>query len=211
VGDFRTNIGALVRADFIAEDRRDAAVWHLTRFRMKSLPSLPTGWEHRDSRWRPNGELTVEEPTRYLKSPRALCGAAAWTIAAALVAVLVVREVAVRILHPDPAFTPLSFGSPIVATMVCTMMAIYIFVGMVSYPNPVRTWRRASAVVLILSFAPCLLLAFSHIMGGGWPEAFALMTMHVVVWAICATLLPRLAIAKHPRQTQPPAHPLSIL
>jgi len=91
------------------------------------------------------------------------------------------------------------------------MMAIYIFVGIVSYPNPVRTWRRTSAVVVIMSFAPCLLLAISHIMGGGWPEAFALMAMHVVVWAICATLLPWLAITKHPRKTQPPDRPLSIL
>ena len=62
------------------------------------------------------------------------------TIAAAVVAVLAVREVAVRVLHPDPAFTPLSLGSPIVATVGCTVMAIYVFVGMVSYPNPVRTW-----------------------------------------------------------------------
>ena len=28
-----------------------------------------------------------------------------------------------------------------------------------------------------------------------------LMTMHVVVWAICVRLLPSLAIAKHPRKT----------
>ena len=138
-------------------------------------------------------------------------GGSALTIAAAVAGVLAIREVAVRILHPDPAFTPLSLGSPIVATIVCTMMAIYIFVGMVSYPNPVRTWRRVSAVVVILSFAPCLLLAISHTMGGGWPEAFALMTMHVVVWAICATLLPWLAITKHPGKTQPPDDPLSIL
>ena len=133
------------------------------------------------------------------------------TIAAALVAVLAVREVAVRVLHPDPAFTPLSFGSPIVASIVCTVMAIYIFAGVASYPNPIRTWRRVSAVIVILSFAPCLLLAMAHIMGGGWPEAFALMTMHVAVWGICATLLPWLAMAKHPRKTQPRDHPLSIL
>ena len=152
----------------------------------------------------------MEEPEQYLASPRVLAAAAALTIAGAVVAVLAVREVAVRIVHPDPAFTPLSFGSPIVATIVCTMMAIYVFIGMASYPNPVRIWRRVSAVVVILSFAPCLLLAIAHIMGGGWPEAFALMTMHVVVWAICATLLPRLAITKHARKTQPPDHPLSI-
>jgi hypothetical protein len=153
----------------------------------------------------------VEEPALYLESRRVLWGAAALTIAAAVVAVLAVRGVAVRVLRPDPAFTPLSLGSPIVATIVCTVMAIYVFVGMVSYPNPVRTWRRVSAVVLILSFAPCVLLAISHLMGGGWPEACALMTMHVVVWASCAALLPSLATTKHSRQTQPPHRPLSIL
>ena len=153
----------------------------------------------------------VEEPARYLESPRVLCGAAALTIAAAVVAVLAVRGAAVRVLHLDPGFTPLSLGSPIVATIVCTAMAIYVFVGIVSYPNPVRTWRRISAVVLILSFVPCVLLAISHIMGGDWPEACALMTTHVVVWAICATLLPSLATTKHPCKTQPPDRRLSIL
>ena len=153
----------------------------------------------------------VEEPAYYLESPRVLWGAAALTIAVAVVAVLAVREVAVRVLHPDPAFTPLSPGSPVVGTMGCTMMAIYVFVGMVSYPNPVRTWRRVAAVVLILSFVPNVLLAISHIMGEGWPEACALMTMHVVVWAICVTLLPSLAITKHPPKTQAPDRPLSIL
>ena len=128
-----------------------------------------------------------------------------------MAAVLAVRAVAVRVLHPDPAFTPLSLGSPIVATVVCTAMAIYVFVGMVSYPNPARTWRRVSAIVLILSFVPCVPMAISHIMGGGWPEACALMTMHVVVWVICVTLLPSLTIGKHAPKTRAPDRPLSIL
>ena len=153
----------------------------------------------------------MEEPAHYLESPRVLWGAAALTIAAAVIAVLAVREVAVRVLQPDPAFTPLAVASPIVGTIVFTMVAIYVFLGMVSYPNPVRTWRRVAAVVLILSFVPNVLMGTSHIMGGGWPEACALMTMHVVVWAICVTLLPSLAITKHPPKTQAPDHPLSIL
>ena len=64
------------------------------------------------------------------------------TIAAAVVAVLAVREVAVRVIHSDPAFTPLSLGSPVIGTIVCTIMAIYVFVGMISNPNPVRAWRQ---------------------------------------------------------------------
>jgi len=153
----------------------------------------------------------AEEPAHFLASPRVLLGAAVSTTVTAVGAVLGVRELAVRVVHPDPEFTPLSPGSPIIATIVCTVMAIYIFVGMVSYPNPIRTWRRTSAVVVILSFAPCWLLAMLHIMGAGWPEAFALMMMHVVVWAICATLLPWLAITKHPGKTRHTDHPLSIL
>ena len=153
----------------------------------------------------------MEEPARYLQSPRVLWRAGAITVAAAMAAVLATREVAVQLLHPDPAFTPLSLGSAIVATIACTMMAIYVFVGIMGYPNPIRTWRRISAVVLILSFAPCILLAMSHIMGGQWPEACALMTMHVVVWAICATLLPSLATTKDPSKMQAPDNPLSIL
>ena len=153
----------------------------------------------------------VEEPAHYLESARVLWGAATLTVAAAVVGVLTVREVAVRIVHPDPAFTPLSLGSPLVATLICTMIAIYVFIGMASYPNPVRTWRRSSAVVVVLSFAPCLLFPISHLMGGGWPEALALMTMHVVVWAICATLLPWLALAKHARTTRARDGPPSIL
>ena len=112
------------------------------------------------------------------------------TIAAALAAVLAVREVAVRVIHPDPTFTPLTLGSPIVAAVVCTMMAVYVFAGIAPYPNGIRTWRRVATAVLILSFAPNALIAALHFMGGGWPEACALMTMHVAVWAICVTLLP---------------------
>ena len=153
----------------------------------------------------------MEEPAHHLESPRVLWGAAALTIAAAVTAVEAVREVAVRMLRPNPAFSPLTPGPPIVGTIGCTVMAIYVFVGIVSYPNPIRTWRRVAAVVLILSFVPNVLLAISHIMDEGWPEACALMTMHVFVWAICATLLPSLATTKHPPKTQPADRPLSIL
>jgi hypothetical protein len=153
----------------------------------------------------------VEEPALYLESPRVLSGAAALTVAAAVIAVSAVREVAVRVIHPNPAFTPLTAGAPIVATIACAMMAIYVFVGMVGYPNPVRTWRRVSAAILILSFVPNVLLAISHVMGEGWPEACALMTMHVAVWAICVTLLPALAITKKPPKSPAPERPLSIL
>jgi lysylphosphatidylglycerol synthetase-like protein (DUF2156 family) len=153
----------------------------------------------------------VEERLRYLQPPRVLWAAAALTVAAAVLAVLIVREIAVRIIHLDPTFSPLDVGSDIVATTVCTIVAVYIFVGMVSYPNPVRTWRRTSIVVVILSFAPCVLLAISHLFGGRWPEAVALMAIHAAVWVVCATLLPWLTMTKDAGKAQPPGRPLSIL
>ena len=145
-----------------------------------------------------------------LESTRVLWAAAA-TIATSVIAVLAVREVAVRILQPDPAFEPFTVAPPIVDTVLCTVIAIFVFVRIAAYPNPVRTWRIVATLVLILSFIPDVLLATSHGMGATWPEACVLMMMHVVVWVICATLLPALAITKHARKVQPPDRPLSIL
>ena len=150
------------------------------------------------------------EQHQELESGRVLW-VAALTIAASLAAVLLVREVAVRTLRPDPQFAPLTLMPPILDTILCTVAAIFVFLKIAFYPNPIRTWRRVAAVVLLASFVPDVLLAVSHSMGGGWPEACALMTMHVVVWAICVTLLPSLAITKHAPKAQAPDRPLSIL
>ena len=152
----------------------------------------------------------MEEPADCLDSPRVLW-AAALTVAAAVVAVLVVREIAVRVLHPSPTFAPLTVAPPVIDTFLCTVVAIFVFIKIMFGPNALRTWRRVATVVLILSFTPDILLAISHDMGATWPEACALMTMHVVVWALCVTLLPALAISRHPRKTQTPDPPLSIL
>ena len=143
----------------------------------------------------------MEEPADCPESPRVLW-AAALTVAASVVAVLVVREIALRVLHPSPAFQPLTVAPPIIDTILCTLVAIFVFIKIMSGPNPIRTWHRVATVVLILSFTPDVLLATSH--GASWGEACALMTMHVVVWALCVTLLPALAIARHPRKTQAP-------
>ena len=127
-----------------------------------------------------------------IESPRFLW-VAALTIAVSVIAVLAVRAAAVRILHPSPTFLPLAFGPPIIDTILCVIVAIFVFLKISSYPNCVRLWRYVATAVLVLSFLPDVLLAISRSMGGGWPEACALMIMHIVVWAICVTLLPGLA------------------
>jgi hypothetical protein len=81
---------------------------------------------------------------------------------------------------------------------------------MVDSPGSVRSYRRVAGAALVLSFIPDVLLATSHDMGGGWPEAFFLMIMHVVVWAICVTFLPSLSMTSDSESTEPD-RPLSIL
>jgi len=99
----------------------------------------------------------------------------------------------VRVLHPKPAFAPLTLGPPVLDTVVCVIVAIFLFVKIAPDAGSVWPWRLLATVVLVLSFIPDVRLARSHEMGGGWPEANAPMIMHVVVWAICMTLLPELA------------------
>jgi hypothetical protein len=133
------------------------------------------------------------------------------TITASVVAVLAVREVAVRVVHPAPGFLPLTPGPPILDTILGCLGAILVFAIVVFSPDSVRAYRRLAAGVLLLSFIPDVLLATSHDMGGGWPEALFLMMMHVVVWAICVTLLPGLSMTSHSEVAAKQDRPLSIL
>src|SRR5437868_5438274 len=133
------------------------------------------------------------------------------TIATSVVAVLGVREVAIRVVHPAPRFLPLTLGPPIIDTILGCLGAILVFAMMVFSPDSVRRYRRVAVGVLFLSFLPDVLLATSHDMGGGWPEALFLMMMHVVVWAICVTLLPGLSMTSHSENSPKPDRPLSIV
>jgi hypothetical protein len=132
------------------------------------------------------------------------------TIATSVVAVLGVREVAIRVVHPAPGFLPLTSGPPVLDTILGCLGAILVFASMVSSPDSAPRYRRVALGVLFLSFIPDVLLATSHGMGGGWPEAIFLMIMHVVVWAICVTLLPTLAMT-HSDSAAKPERRLSIL
>ncbi len=115
------------------------------------------------------------------------------TILISVTAVWLIRLAAVRILRPNEAFLPLKPGPPIFDTVVASGAATVVFARIWSDSlEPAREYRSLAAKVLIVSFAPDVALAVMHGFGGGWPEAFALMTMHVAVWAICVTMLPAL-------------------
>jgi hypothetical protein len=119
------------------------------------------------------------------------------TVLASVIAVLFVRKIAVSILHPDSSFMPLTIEPPILDTVIASAAAVFVFWKVAQYSlEPVRTYRTLAAKVLVLSFIPDIALATLHGYGGGWPEAAALMAMHVVVWAICVTMLAGLVATK---------------
>lgn len=63
------------------------------------------------------------------------------------------------------------------------------FLGNARYSlDPIWDYRALAAKVLVVSFVPDIGLAVLH--DGGWPEALALMVMHVAIWAIAVALLP---------------------
>ena len=55
------------------------------------------------------------------------------TIAASVVAVLAVREVAIRVVHPSPGFMPLTLGPPILDTILGCLGAVLVFAMIVFF------------------------------------------------------------------------------
>jgi hypothetical protein len=104
---------------------------------------------------------------------------------------LAIRAAAVAILKPPPLFAPLQPEPPIRDTILAVGCAAFIFRGKVEYGfDRVGDFRALAWKVLLISFIPDLVVAMQRKFAF-WPEAAALMLMHVASWAICVTLLPR--------------------
>ena len=114
------------------------------------------------------------------------------TIVASIVAVLIVRTLAVMVLQPEPTYLPLGWFFPILDTAVLVTFAVLVFGAMAkALARPIRAFRITSVVVLLFSVLPILII-IQEPMGGGWPEALALMTMHIAAWAVTVTMLTKL-------------------
>jgi len=129
--------------------------------------------------------------------PSRILWAGPLAILASVAAVLCVRVAAVAILHPAERFQPLHWAPPIIDTVILVSGAVLVF-GFVSTlaANPIRTFRTIAASVLLLSFIPDVLIAINRPLGGGWPEALALMAMHLAAWSVTVTILIRLTAVK---------------
>jgi hypothetical protein len=115
------------------------------------------------------------------------------TVVASVVAVLIIRVIAVALLKPPPEFMPLSWGSPIFFSAILVTGAVLIFALLVRFSsNPIRIFQIIAVVFLLLSFIPDIALATSEMPGANWLTALALMSMHVAAWAVSVGLLTKL-------------------
>jgi uncharacterized protein DUF6069 len=117
------------------------------------------------------------------------------TILAAIVANVVIQQVAVAVLQPDPLFMPLTLIVPIVFTFVGVLGAVivYALIGRFSQ-QPVRLFRRVALVTLVVSFIPDILMLITKFNPGTTTANVAvLILMHIVAWGIAVGMLTRLA------------------
>jgi hypothetical protein len=117
------------------------------------------------------------------------------TILASILGVLIVRVIAVAILQPDP--TPMSLGwvMPVIFTFVLVTGAVLVFALVSRFAaTPIRTYQIIAFVFLLISFLPDIGFARSPMPGANWPNALALMIMHIVAWGICVSMLSKLSL-----------------
>jgi hypothetical protein len=117
------------------------------------------------------------------------------TIIAAIVANLIIQQIAAAALRPDPSFMPLSPPPPIMFTLIGVLGAVIVYavVGRFAH-RPIALFRRIALVALLVSLIPDVLLLLPGGMpGANLPNVIVLMLMHVVAWAISVNLLTRLA------------------
>jgi hypothetical protein len=116
-------------------------------------------------------------------------------ILVATVANVILQQIAVAALQPDPAFMPLTLMPPIVFTVVGVLGAaiVYALVGCFSR-QPVRLFRRIALVTLVVSFIPDILMLITGFNPGTTlANVVVLILMHIVAWAIAVGMLTRLA------------------
>ena len=126
------------------------------------------------------------------------------TIGAAVGAVMVWQKIALALLPPVSKFSEsiLNSDEPALFTAILVGGAVVIFPMFVEMAsNPLRTFRRVSLAVMVVSCAPNLLAALSRDAGVEW-GMLALMVMHIVAWAVTVPMLTRLTMTTvRPQET----------
>jgi hypothetical protein len=123
------------------------------------------------------------------------------TVFASIAVVLLIRVVAVAVLHPAPTFMPLRVLPPILDTAVLVIWAVIVFVALDRFTSdPTHKFKSIARGVLLLSFVPDIALAKWQLWGATWTYVVVLMLMHVGAWAACVTVLTRLHTCEQPKR-----------
>jgi len=87
------------------------------------------------------------------------------TVLASVAAVLLIRALAVVVLRPDSKFLPLTIAPPILDTIVAVTWAVLVFAIIGRFASdPIRTYRKIAAAVLLVSFLPDIAVARLHLL-----------------------------------------------
>jgi hypothetical protein len=134
------------------------------------------------------------------------------TVLVSIGAVLLVRAAAVALIHPEPAFLPLSVTPAILDTAVLVTLAVLVFRRVASgraLPSPLlgllgerfftldagSAFRLIAFRALLISFLPDVGIAMSG--SGYWEYALVLAIMHVAAWVACVSMLTNLMKPPH--------------
>jgi hypothetical protein len=133
---------------------------------------------------------TMADRTERVASGR-LLKVGALAIVASVVANLLIRIIFVNVLGIGQEFPPLSWGPPIVFTIMGVLGAILVFAIIARFAKrPIRLFRIIALIVLVLSLLPDLGLLNSNAMPGtSLGSVGALMLMHLAAGAITIWLL----------------------
>ena len=117
------------------------------------------------------------------------------SVATAVLAVLAVQAVTVRALSPLPRFSQavLSSNEPAILTAILVSVGVGVFAICVGWiTDPVRRYRRIALAALLVSLVPNIAAGFLMRPAVDWPSMVALMSMHVIAWAVTVSMLTRL-------------------
>ena len=116
-------------------------------------------------------------------------------IVAATLANVILQQIAVAVLQPDPLFLPLTVMPPVIFTIVGVLGAVIVYAVIGRFSRqPVRLFRRVGLVTLVVWFIPDILMLITGFNPGTTVANVAvLILMHVVAWVIAVGMLTRLA------------------
>jgi hypothetical protein len=141
--------------------------------------------------------VTSDAPRTGEIQARRLYWAGPVTVVSAVVGVWLVQQILLAILPSSlPRFSGsvLHSNEPALVTAVLVTAAVLTFAIVVDLATvPLRFFRRLSVGVLVLSCVPNLLGLLSGRVDIGM---LALMSLHVVAWAITVTMLTKLSVAR---------------